>query len=75
MECAEVSIRIARPDRAVRTLTALASFAYLAMWAGGALVLTAVPMMKALGGAGAGFYYGLELPVAAASLRRHTNRR
>jgi hypothetical protein len=67
--CEEASMRIARPDRVVRTLTALASFSYFAMWAGGALVLIALPLLKAFGGNGADFYYGLELPVTAPTLQ------
>jgi hypothetical protein len=62
-------MRIARPDRVVRTLTALASFAYFVMWAGAALVLIALPMIKAFAWTGAGFYYGLELPVTAPTVQ------
>ncbi len=43
-------MRISRPDRVVRTLTALASFAYFFMWVGAALVLIGLPMFKAFGG-------------------------
>jgi hypothetical protein len=62
-------MRISRPDRVVRTLTALASFAYSFMWAGFALILIALPLMKAFGGAEGGFYYGLELPVATPTVQ------
>ena len=62
-------MRISRPDRVVRTLTAFSSFAYFGMWAGAALVLIALPMLKAFGGAGSGFYYGLELPVTAPTVQ------
>jgi hypothetical protein len=62
-------MRISRPDRVVRTLTALASFAYFGLWAGAALVLIALPLIRAFGGTGAGFYYGLELPVTAPTLQ------
>lgn len=62
-------MRISRPDRVVRTLTALASFAYFFMWAGVVLVLIALPMLKAFGGGGPGFYYGLELPVTAPTVQ------
>ena len=60
-------MKMSRPDRVVRTLTALASFAYFFMWAGGSLVLIALPLLKAFGGAG--FYYGLELPVTAPAVQ------
>ena len=60
-------MKMSRPDRVVRTLTALASFAYFFMWAGGELVLVALPLLKAFGGAG--FYYGLELPVTAPAVQ------
>jgi hypothetical protein len=56
-----------RPDRVVRALTALASFAYYFMWAGATLVLIALPLFKAMGGAG--FFYNLELPVTAPALQ------
>lgn len=56
-------------DRVVRTLTAFASFAYVVMWAGGTLVLIALPVIKVLGGPDKGFYYGLELPVTAPTLQ------
>jgi hypothetical protein len=56
-----------RPDRVVRVLAALASFAYFVMWAGGALVLIGLPLIKAFGAAG--FYYGLELPVIAPTVQ------
>jgi hypothetical protein len=62
-------MNISRPDRVVRTLTALASFAYFFMWACVLLVLIALPMVKAFGGTGGGFYYGLELPVAAPTVQ------
>lgn len=62
-------MRISRPDRVVRTLTALASFAYFGLWAVAALVLIALPMAKAFGGTGADFHYGLEVPVTAPSLQ------
>ena len=65
----ESSMKIARPDRVVRTLTALASFAYFVMWVGAALVLIALPMIKMFGGTGGSFYYGLELPVTAPTLQ------
>ena len=54
-------MKMSRPDRVVRALTALASFAYFFMWAAGALLLIGLPLIKAFGAAG--FYYGLELPV------------
>jgi hypothetical protein len=69
IEFVEGSMRIARPDRVVRTLTALASFAYFVTWAGWALVLIALPLLKAFGGNGADFHYGLELPVTAPTLQ------
>jgi hypothetical protein len=53
----------------VRTLTALASIAYFGFWAGGALVLIALPMLKAFGGAEGGFYYSLDLPVIAPTVQ------
>jgi hypothetical protein len=56
---------IARPDRVVRTLTALASCAYFGMWVGAALVLVGFPVVKGFGGTEGGFYYSLELPVTA----------
>lgn len=62
-------MRSARPDRVVRTLTALASFAYFGLWAGAVLVLIGLPVAKAFGGTGADFYYSLELPVAAPTLQ------
>ena len=62
-------MRNSHPDRVVRTLTALASVAYFGMWAGAALVLIALPMLKAFGGAGSGFHYGLELPVTAPTVQ------
>lgn len=60
---------IPRPDRVVRTLTAFASLAYFVLWAGGAVVLIALPMAKAFGGPEGGFHYGLELPVTAPTLQ------
>jgi hypothetical protein len=60
-------MRISRPDRVVKAFTALASVAYFGMWAGTALVLIALPMIKAFDGTG--FYYGLELPVTAPTLQ------
>lgn len=62
-------MRISRPDRVERILTAFASLACFGMWAGAALVLIALPMLKAFGGAGSGFYYGLELPVTAPTVQ------
>lgn len=62
-------MRDARSDRVVRALTALASFAYFAMWFAAALVLSALPMIKAFGGTGGGFSYSLELPVDAPTLQ------
>jgi hypothetical protein len=62
----EDSMHALRPDRVVRTLTALVSVAYFGMWVGGALVLTALPAAKVFGGTN--FHYGLELPVAAPNL-------
>jgi hypothetical protein len=62
-------MRITRPDRIVRTLTALASFAYFFMWAAVLLVLIALPMVKAFGGADSGFYYALDLPLAAPTVQ------
>jgi len=62
-------MRSARPDRVVRTLTALASFAYFGLWAGAVLVLIGLPVAKAFGGTGADFYYSLELPVTAPTLQ------
>ena len=56
------------PDRVVRALTTLASLAYFVMWAGAALVLIGLPMLKLFGGADSGFYYSLGLPVTAPSL-------
>jgi hypothetical protein len=60
-------MKTSRPDRVVRTLTALASFAYFFMWAGGVLILIALPTVKAFGGGG--FYFSLELPVTAPSVQ------
>ena len=60
---------VSRPDRVVRTLTAMVSFAYFGMWFGGALVLSGLPMIKAFGDAGGSFYYSLELPVAAPTVQ------
>ena len=62
-------MRIASPDRIIRTLTTVAAFAYFGMWAAAALVLIALPLMKALGGAESGFYYGLELPVTTPTVQ------
>jgi hypothetical protein len=56
-------------DRVVRTLTVLASFGYYVMLVAVALILIALPLMKAFGGAGDGFYYGLELPVTAPTVQ------
>ena len=39
-----------RPDRVVRALTALASFAYFFMWAGAALVLVGLPLVNSPAG-------------------------
>jgi hypothetical protein len=61
-------MRIARPDRVVRTLTALASLAYFGLWAVWALVLIALPMIKVFG-TEADFYYSLELPVTTPTLQ------
>ena len=58
-------MKISRADQVVRTLTALSSFAYYFMWAGAALVLVALPTIKAFGGTEGGFYYSLPLPVTA----------
>ena len=65
----EDSMGIARPDRVVRTLTAFVSFCYFFMWVLAALVLIGLPMLKMFGGAGGGFYYGLELPVTAPTVQ------
>jgi hypothetical protein len=61
-------MRISRPDRVVQILAALASFAYFFMWAGAALVLIALPLVKAFG-TESGFYYSLELPVTAPTVQ------
>ena len=61
-------MRAFRPDRVVRTLTALASVAYFGMWVVGALALIAVPAVKLFAGSAADFHYGLELPVVARNL-------
>jgi hypothetical protein len=61
-------MKISRPDRVVRALTALASFSYFAMWAGAALVLIGLPMLKAFG-TDSDFYYSLELPVSAPAVQ------
>jgi hypothetical protein len=53
------------PDRVVRGLAAVASFAYFFMWAGAVVVLVGLPIVKAFGGTDGGFYYGIELPVNA----------
>jgi Protein of unknown function (DUF2975) len=63
------SMKASRPDRVVRTITALASFAYFAMWFFGAFILTALPLIKAFGGVGDGFSYGLELPVTTPNVQ------
>ena len=60
-------------DRVVRTLAALASFAHYFMWAGVVLVLIALPLLKAFGGGGRGFYYGLPLPVTAPTVQTTVN--
>jgi hypothetical protein len=60
---------MARPDRVVRILTAVTSIAYLGMWFGTAFILSALPMMKALGGTDAPFFYDLELPVRAPTVQ------
>ena len=62
-------MKIPRPDRVVRTLTALASFAYFAMWCGAAVILTALPLIKVWGGTGGGFSYSLPLPVNVPSVQ------
>jgi hypothetical protein len=59
---------ISRPDRVVKTLAALTSFAYFFMWAGAALVLIGLPLVKAFG-TDADFYYSLELPVNTPTLQ------
>ena len=59
----------ARPDRVVRTLTALAAFSYFFMWAGMAVLLIGLPIAKAFGGTGGSFYYSLELPVNTPTLQ------
>ena len=59
-------MRTLRPDRVVRMLAALTSFAYFFLLAGGALVLIGLPLIW-LSGVG-GFHYGLELPVATPDL-------
>ena len=56
---------ISRPDRVIRTLSALASLAYFGMWAVAVLALIALPLIKGSGGTETGFYYGLDLPVKA----------
>ena len=58
-----------RPDRVVKLLTALTSFAYHLMLLGGALVLVGLPVLKVLGVAEPVFYYKLELPVATPDLQ------
>jgi len=57
------------PDRVVRILAACASFAYLFMWAGAAVVLIGLPLLKAFGGAETSFYYSLELPVIGPTMQ------
>jgi low affinity Fe/Cu permease len=61
-------MRTFRPDRLVRMMAAVASFAYFAFWIGGILVLVALPAVKALGGSSSNFHYGLELPVATPNM-------
>jgi hypothetical protein len=65
----EGAMRTEQSRRVVRTLAALASFGYFVMWLGGALVLIALPLLRAFGGAGDGFHYSLELPVTAPNLQ------
>jgi hypothetical protein len=55
-----------KPNRVIRTLTALASFAYYFMWAGAALVLIGLPLIRLFGESLGGFYFGLELPLTSA---------
>lgn len=62
-------MNVSRPDRVVRGLAALASFAYFFMWCGAAFILTALPLMKIFGGTGGGFSYDLPLPVSAPTLQ------
>ena len=62
-------MRNTRPDRVVSVLTAFATFAYFFMWFGGALVLIALPLIKAVGGIGVDFNFTLDLPVKAPSLQ------
>lgn len=50
------------PDRVVRSLTAVVSVAYFVAWIGAAVVLTAAPAVKAFGGAGAEWVWGLHVP-------------
>ena len=69
LESGTKSVRIARPDRVVRILAAVTSFAYFGMWFGAALILTALPMMKAFGGTEDPFFYDLELPVRAPTVQ------
>jgi low affinity Fe/Cu permease len=61
-------MRKLRPDRVVQLLTTMASLAYFVLWVGAALVLVALPALKAFGGTDTGFHYGLELPVAVPNL-------
>jgi hypothetical protein len=58
-------MRSSHPDRVVSALAALASFAYVAMWAGALLILTALPALKLVGGADSGFHPDLTLVPAA----------
>lgn len=61
-------MRKSPPDRVVRLLTSMATLAYYVFCAGAALVLVALPAVKAFGGNSPNFHYGLELPVAVSNL-------
>jgi hypothetical protein len=61
-------MRKSPPDRVVRLLTSMASFAYYFFWAGAALVLVALPAIWLLGGDNSKFHYSLGLPVALSNL-------
>jgi len=55
-----------KSDRVIRTLTALASFGYYFMWAGAAVVLIGLPLIRLFGEPLGGFYFGLEVPLTSA---------
>src|SRR5262245_35781531 len=61
--------QLRKNDGLVRVLTALTSFAYQFLRAAGVLALVALPLMRMFGGPAGGFYYGVEVPVAAPTVQ------